>query len=659
MEPIRWNKKGRKSRGRPKKHASYEWFVTELIRQNRSNGAQRLKRLLGTIQHINKWANESVLFPELANHMLSKEERAEAKARFSQKNYDLGGLDGAATLYRCFCNNRTFKRAIGREDLTQIFPSELALLPDAAAEHNYSCNFNLLEQFAMLRFRLQPIFVGVVLPSDRRIGEVGGISQPMVTAYGPNKGPVGETFGLADHIRSVTADLLVESKKRAREEVAIGLGKEWGVDSVVPAARMIGVTTWEYWEEVSLREAIQVLQAESIDGSDRPIQAEPEQRKLGSAAYLQGCLSKAGKQSQIEYYNWLVAELQRSGGEAVLVPALEGICFACSHAALRFFYESLSAKLCGGNKADGAPPKAKGDVSQLTPAQHLLATLDSIAEERNQDRIAGLGEWTKGCEAAQACMWDGRFFASKWRANLDLSSLGLLDRSGATPSEGMRLLRGATETQNKMFNQKMSQALMRFWAQAMVFRSFPDGPMEELVNWHQGIDLASKGFGSHMLATIGAQLRRSGIVPLRQREWPGSQLTEKLSSAVSDAVFTRDSLASRNRKGRGLSQMSNASDQAQSSKLGIQDQSNNVGIAFDNGANNLIKMLTRVDTFWIDENGRVAPLLRRHDTGSAGYKAADGRWAKKFRSYVTHLSAAGLKDALEQFAQFVTNLRNG
>lgn len=53
---------------------------------------------------------------------------------------------------------------------------------------------------------------------------------------------------------------------------------------------------------------------------------------------LRSYLSDGGREDEIEYYKWLLAELLKSKLDAVLLPTVEGVGFACNRDALEFFY---------------------------------------------------------------------------------------------------------------------------------------------------------------------------------------------------------------------------------------------------------------------------------------------------------------------------------
>jgi hypothetical protein len=388
----------RRGPGRPRKPKSplwLGWFDKRLTAQKVDSGKGRLKRLLETIREVNRVANQEVLFPALANHLLTPRQRDEGRHYLASGRREPLGR-GIWPLLSCLGDRynipddrewakwRGVETDLKEEGIATILPAHLALLPEAAASVNFSQNFNMLEQFAIVRFRLQPIFLGIDSGLEQPPYDGSGTASPIIIARGPGGRLVDKELGISEQINAVTQDLMRLSDEDGKRMKRYLRGN-WKHVRVSPPVRLLAATTWEWWERATLVEAINGLKLELDSESSQPIQLGAELGKdvaLGSMAHLRRCLSREGRVEEIEYYNWLLEELEGSNLQAVLVPTLEGICFACSPLALNMFYNSLMARLCGGNRVEEAA--LRGVAIKSVESRGSEAPLMGIAQPMAQ-----------------------------------------------------------------------------------------------------------------------------------------------------------------------------------------------------------------------------------------------------------------------------------
>ena len=405
---------GKRGPGRPRKPKSplwLGWFDKRLTTQKVDSGKGRLKRLLETIREVNRVANQEVLFPALANHLLTPRQRNEGRHYLASGRREPLGK-GVWPLLSCLGDRynipddrewakwRWVEADLKEEGIATILPADLALLPEAAASVNFSQNFNMLEQFAIVRFRLQPIFLGIESGREQPPYDGSGTAPPTIIARGPGGRLVDKELGISEQINAVTQDLMRLSDEDGKRMKRYLTGN-WKHVRVSPPVRLLAATTWEWWEKATLVEAINGLKLELDSESSQPIKLGAELGKdvaLGSMAHLRRCLSREGRVEEIEYYNWLLEELEGSNLQAVLVPTLEGTCFACSPLALNMFYNSLMARLCGGNRVEeaafrGVAIKSVGSQGSEAPvmgiaqplAQHPL--IEALDPSQAQDAL--------------------------------------------------------------------------------------------------------------------------------------------------------------------------------------------------------------------------------------------------------------------------------
>lgn len=613
------------------------WFTNRFTHKNQESGRGRLDRLLDAIDDVNTCANQSVLFPALANHLLTPIEK--------------------------------------KDDIVTILPADLAQLPEAAADANFNQNFNMLEQFAILRFRLQPIFLGI----DQRIEQLadGGksIALPTITARSPGGRLVGEKLDISQQINAAVTTLMKMSHEHAKTMKVYQQGN-WKHLQLSPPVRLLAATTWECWERATLMVAIKTLDLERDCVSRQSIElgAEfTEDVSLGSMEHLRRCMSLEGRTEEINYYRWMLKELEESGLEMVLVPTLEGICFACSPQALDIFYKLLSGKLCGGNRieeAESSPLGGRGlspspflalrsnprtgPIASQSTASPLLANKalqeTAVQELKAQSEDSPVPEsWrpaSPGWAAARAWMLTGQSLAYIWGCTLDLSVLRSIDTSRMSAKTALNIFIRATDTQQTMFNKRFRNTLQKFWAGAVRKRSFPEGFMEILVSYIEGFDNCQDGREEWCMIKpeakahqLDLQLIRLDIPTPSVRGWERS--TSELEAKLNEAL--RQPLSMDN-----LLTTPGARNFAQPGVTSRPLLENSISPFFDKGAQNLIKMIKGLETFWIDEEGQVTPLLASNDPKP---KIADGRWKKKFKRYVGQVSAKAVRDALKLFAK--------
>ena len=657
---------GKRGPGRPRKPKSplwLSWVDKRLTFQNRDSGKGRLKRLLETIREVNRAANHEVLLPALANHLLTPRQRYEGINYLARGRQ--GPLErGVWLLLSCLGdrynipNSREWAKwrwvlaDLKEEGIATILPADLALLPEAAASVNFSQNFNMVEQFAIVRFRLQPIFLGIDSGLEQPPYEGYGTAPPTIIARGPGGRLVDKELGISEHITAVTQDLMRLSDEDGKRMKRYLRGN-WKHVRVSPPVRLLAATTWEWWERATLVGAIDRLKLELGSESSLPIKLGAEVGKdvaLGSMAHLRRCLSREGRIEEIEYYNWLLEELEGSKLQAVLVPTLEGICFACSPLALNVFYNSLMARLCGGNRIEEAAFRGVAQerfneraLAQARFDERALAQAPFAEPALSQaGSYLALPRWAP----ARATMLTGQSLAYNWGHTLNLTALRSLDTSALDGYAGLKAFRLAIETQSQLFDNRLMATLERFWDEAVKKRSFPEGFMKTLVYWVEGAEIPIDGQEKWTMRErpepaheLHRQLIRLGIsTPL---SWARStcELEARLDGALGQPLpvgspASAPGSGTPSEPGRATSPPSGSSSHA----------------TFDAGAQNLIQMIKELKTFWINEAGGVVPLLSDDSTDPL---ASDGRWRKTFTRYVNQVSACSVREALKTFAKQV------
>lgn len=115
-------------------------------------------------------------------------------------------------------------------------------------------------------------------------------------------------------------------------------------------------------------------------------------------------------------------------------------------------------------------------------------------------------------------MWSGCGLAFFLHSSLDLSTLASLNMSGVSSGQGLQIFINGIATQSEIFNAKFRAMVLQFWEKAVRERSFPEGFVERVVNWHQGVDKCLDGKDDWLMKKgvpeLHLQNLRIGIDPL-------------------------------------------------------------------------------------------------------------------------------------------------
>lgn len=611
------------------------------ILQAANTGSQKLRRLFLAIQDLTRTSNRDLLYPYLANHMVNKEEREQARTEIQRGGgWQLNRLSESCQLLWFYVNynKKRFVEEINRSQLTPLHPKNLGMLPIAAEQASFSRNFNMAEDFALFSYKLMPIFL-----TCKTTKLLNSTKSSTLSACYVDGTPVLEDLGIKAGVEETVKELARASAEHAKQNLPLKRGN-WGALSVQPPARLLGVTTWEHFEEDGLAEAIQALE-EDLSSKGKASFQGGGKVLVGTRQWMREWLSDEGKGDELRYYSSILelmreangsrndergrdssglragslfepakplslsdvadellarktAERARDAGQmgdrlnkpggapegrvetvsAVLIPSFEGISYACSKKVLSFMHQGLQ------NKLVKAPPGG----SQ--------------------------GAWN-----AQSRVYDGGLLAKTWKMEVSLSSL-LASTAPVNPSQALRSFRDAIEGQERLFDARFWETLHRFWQGAL--RSAPDyAPLKDLIarlfDEPPALDgpADDRTDGTASIADANGFLLRERLErlhPLQDGRWPPMQAPFRLKL---------------------LDQVNDAS-----------------SVQLDRGASRLLGMARRLETFWVNEYGAVRAL------GPAGEKerAPDGTWKRGFGKYINQVSAEIVRASLEQFAKAVS-----
>lgn len=558
------------------------------ISQAQRAGYSKLDRLFKGIQDLTKKSNNKVLYPSIVNHMIIKEEREKALSQIGTfRQFKFSKLsDSCNLLYRLLeSSTNEFRKEIEREEVTPLFPDELSLLPDAAEQANFSRNFNMTEDFALFRYKLMPIRL-TCTTSHSHLGRSCTFSASCIDGS-----PVPEGFGVAEKVASVVHRLEEISKQRGKENMPYKEGN-WNKFSLPTPARLLGAITWECWQVADLQYAIRELFLDKVDFENR-IGALKLERPSSFASSstsssasqkikwtrsnpfstLRSWMSMSARENEIRYYYFLLDLLQHlQQGEAestisaLLVPSVEGICYACSQEALGFLRDSLRDEL-------------------LKP----------------------LPRETKEMRDAQSTFYDGTTIATLTGIRVDLSSLTGTNQS-LTTGAALKEFKNAINSQRTRFDTPWQQIAGTYWNDLL--SSAPDfGVFQALIKKIDQVGANTFPERDQDTFPLSKQLERMGL--------PSSSIhiTSQISLEIKGAT----------------------------------------SITLEKGASHLLAMARRVETYWVDEYGKVGPLGSKGPQGDKE-RAPDGMWKRNYEKYINQVSAKLVRMGIEQFA---LSLRKG
>ena len=600
----------------------------EATRGSAKSGLQRMQGLIKAVHDLSNQANNTVLYPTLAFHLLPTSVREKGLSLLEQstssnppwskdvewvRNETQKGVLARARHKREVAVDPTGnKKAV--ELLSEMFRevstppinvADLKELPQAATELGFNTTFSLLESFFMLHLRLEPLFVKVQGAKGRRKGNKDVKTCLNIVRLSGRKGDVDQQIrvGLARVMEE-----LGEAAGPLKSLIVPLIQHPSTTVEVSPATRFLGALTWDVWEENDLASFINQLHVHRTKEMEahrlRGAASNPQRHIPRRYSAVEQARSRKGLtwvewgrsfhplsaiDEEIAYCTWLLESMTQEGLVAAIVPSLEGVGFSCSKKALYAFWELLRKELSHRNGSGGA---------------------NSL--------------WTKDCENSQGRIVTGSWLLSLWGHSLDPGALSELSQP-LTPQQGLDSFRRAVEKSNNGFCESLQGAIERF-VEDLIFSQCTLHPsIDNLVE-----QIAALGAGANQPIALGATVEGG--------------LDDSLHQSQAMLTNERSTLHNRLRRlGVDAASISAAQD-SDTVFSSLTDKISYGGLAnVTPEAVSTARCLKELHTFWISETGTISNL---NPTRSS---KGGGTWKKQFSNYISKGSAGIVRWALEEF----------
>lgn len=603
---------------------------------------QRMRVLIRAVHDLSNKANDMILYPNLAFHLLpyGKRQMCLSVLRSAKRFQDfylpqvreVGWLRDQVqrgVLAECRHTRAVADDPNGEKRTLQLLHklfentqtphitgADLMELPRAAWEIGFSGSFSLLESFFLLHLRLKPLFIGIQAPrANDKTGEE-------LSAWLDVADLGGGSVDVAEQVRIGLAAVIAKLGE-AGQPAATDTPKDgkqlMSTRELSPATRFLGALTWDVWEKGDLTRFIDLLhKAEQAEAYRLAEAVSNQQGKTPQRSRLElareehlrqrcpnGLTLVEWKRSldplpaigeEIAYCRWLLETMRQKELVGVIVPSLEGVGCACSKEALFAFWDSLIEELASTNKVGG---------------------------------IDGL--WNDDCKHSQGSMVTATWLLRQWGQHLNPVAVPGLPQT-LPPQQALDAFREGVERSNKTLFERLQEEVERFVQDLLLCQS----------NLHWSInDLRERIIAASALTNqFAAQVTDEGE---ELTDW------ECLSSQM--CTNKRSTLHNRLRR-LGVNEASIASVHPSdiefcslSAKIHHPKLSGATPAAVD-----IAKCVNELHTFWIHETGHITNL---HPTKSS---KGGGTWKVQFLRYITYGSREFVTSALERFCEHINTI---